>query len=458
MTDLRQAVSHRTQWQLQRSSNQEQVARGEPVRLTFWGVRGSAPAPGRHTLRYGGNTPCVELWLGSHLFILDAGTGLRELGHQLHSELRVPESGVPGLEACILLSHYHWDHVQGLPFFEPLYFAGNTFHLFGPRPAGNGRTGLNQILDALFTAPYFPVSTAALKAAYSLGELDGNSQFTLGPARIRTCPLNHPQGALAYRLEAGGVAIVYATDHEPGQAEADQALRTLARGADLLISDAQYRPEELGAQKQGWGHGSWESAAALARDADVKHLMLFHHEPLRSDEELDALLEQARRAFPQTSAAAEGTTVELSGRDIRVLARANGFTLNGLTVNGRDAPFDSAQGKQAAELAGRAAETQTYPAISIPSARSKRRHERIPLQNTESYGVLCNSARATVSRVLDLSEGGVSFLLDEESHVPETLHARLHVPMMAESELNLRRIYTKPLGQGLLRVGCSFGP
>jgi phosphoribosyl 1,2-cyclic phosphodiesterase len=453
VTDLRQAVFRRTQSQLQGSRNQELPAWGEPVRLTFWGVRGSAPAPGRQTLRYGGNTPCVELRVGSHLFILDAGTGLRELGRELHSEFQVP-----GLEACILLSHYHWDHVQGLPFFEPLYFAGNTFHLFGPRLGGNGRTGLSQILEALFAAPYFPVSTTALKAAYSLGELDGNSQFTLGPARIRTCALNHPQGALAYRVEAGGVAIVYATDHEPGQAEADQALRALARDADLLISDAQYRPEELGAQKQGWGHGSWESAAALARDAGVKHLMLFHHEPLRSDDEIDALLEQARRVFPQTSAAAEGTTVELSRRDIRVRARANGFALDGLTVNGRDLQaHQSTLAGRPAESVGRAAETQTYQAISLASARSKRRYERISLQNTESYGVLCNSARATVSRVLDLSEGGVSFLLDEESHVPETLHARLHVPLMPESELDLRRIYAKPLGQGLLRVGCSFG-
>ncbi len=439
MTDLRQAVFRRTQSQLERSRRQEQS-----VRLTFWGVRGSAPAPGRHTLRYGGNTPCVELRVGTHLFVLDAGTGLRELGRELHSEFQVR-----GLEAYILLSHYHWDHVQGLPFFEPLYFAGNTFHFFGPRLAGNGCTGLSQILEALFAAPYFPVSTAALKAAYSLGELDGNSQFTLGPARIRTCRLNHPQGALAYRVEAGSVAIVYATDHEPGQAEADEALRALARGADLLISDAQYRPEELGAQKQGWGHGSWESAAMLARDAGLKHLMLFHHEPLRSDEEVDALLEQARRVFPQTSAAAEGTTVELSGRDIRIRARANGFALSGLSVNPRD--------WNAPESVRRAAEAQSYPAISLAAARSKRRYERIFLQNTESYGVLSNSARATVSRVLDLSEGGVSFLLDEESHVPETLHARLHVPLMPESELDLRRIYTKPLGQGLLRVGCSFG-
>ncbi|MBI2956532.1 MAG: MBL fold metallo-hydrolase [Acidobacteria bacterium] len=283
------------------------------MQISFWGVRGSTPTPAFHTWRYGGNTPSVEVRAGEQLIILDAGTGIRDLGHQL-----CLESPPNGLQAALLFSHYHWDHVQGLPFFEPLYFQGNAIHIFGPRPQGADFVSLQDILQALFHGPFFPVTTSALKADYPTQELDVKSDFTLGPVRVRTCLLNHPQGSLAYRLEHGGVSVVYASDHEPGDADIDRALRQFARGADLLIADAQYRPEQLGAQKAGWGHGSWDAAVRMARAAEVRHLVLFHHEPLHSDEELDDILEQARQAFPQTWSATEGMQLDVSREGIQL--------------------------------------------------------------------------------------------------------------------------------------------
>ena len=287
------------------------------MRLTFWGVRGSVPSPGRDAWRYGGNTACVEIAAADgQLFILDAGTGIRDLGQQLLAEF-----ASPGLKAHLFLTHYHWDHIQGLPFFEPLYFAGNTIHIFGPTPQGELPASLPGVLQMLFRAPFFPVSPKQLRASYPLRELDWQSDFTVGATRIRTCRVHHPQGALAYRLDSRRASLVYATDHEPGNPECDAALRQLAAGADLLISDAQYRPEELGAQKSGWGHSSWQAAVDLARDAGVKNLVLFHHQPSRTDREIDQLLHAARQAFPNTLAAAEGLRIDLAPRQVRVDTR-----------------------------------------------------------------------------------------------------------------------------------------
>lgn len=289
------------------------------MQLTFWGVRGSAPAPERDAWRYGGNTPCLEIRdSDNQIFILDAGTGIRDLGRQLLADF-----ATPGLQANLLFTHYHWDHVQGLPFFEPLYFQGNSFNIFGPRPQADAPSSLAGVLHVLFRSPFFPISTSALKSHYSLQELDWSSDFTLGATRIRTCRLHHPQGALAYRLENRGAAIVFATDHEPGNEECDRALLQLARGAHLLITDAQYRPEELGAQKAGWGHSSWRAAAELARAAEVKNLFLFHHDPTRTDLEIDECLHQARRIFPSTWAAAEGMRLQVTRRQVRLDTRSH---------------------------------------------------------------------------------------------------------------------------------------
>ena len=289
------------------------------MELSFWGVRGSVPAPERDAWRYGGNTPCLELRdPDGQLFILDAGTGIRDLGRHLLAQL-----AQPGLRAHLLFTHYHWDHVQGLPFFEPVYFEGNHINVFGPRPQAAAPSSLAGVIHSLFRAPFFPVATSALKSNLPLQELDWASDFTLGQTRIRTCRTNHPQGAMAYRFENRHAAIVYATDHEPGHADFDQGLRQLARGADLLISDAQYRPEELGAQKAGWGHGSWKASAELARAVGVKNLVLFHHEPVRTDLEIDQIVVQAREIFPATWAAQEGMRVQVTRREARFSTRSH---------------------------------------------------------------------------------------------------------------------------------------
>lgn len=285
------------------------------MRLNFWGVRGSLPAPGRHAWRYGGNTPCLDVRAGGLLFILDAGTGIRELGQQLMEEF----SG-SFLEAHLLLTHYHWDQVQGLPFFKPLYSAGHAVHIFGPRPESQDPSSLKGVVEAIFRPPFFPIAARQLQIN-TLLELNWKSDFTLSGVRIRTCRLNHPQGAMAYRLDDGQVSFVYATDHEPGNREADGALGQLARGANLLVSDAQYRPDELKEGKAGWGHGSWKASVDIARAARVKNLVLFHHEPFRSDEELDHLVHQARRLFPHTWAAAEGMILEVTRKGIQVSCR-----------------------------------------------------------------------------------------------------------------------------------------
>ncbi|MFQ5778993.1 MAG: MBL fold metallo-hydrolase, partial [Terriglobia bacterium] len=225
------------------------------MQIHFWGVRGSLPAPEHHAWTYGGNTPCVEVRAGNQLFILDAGSGIRNLGRQLLTAR--PDAR---LEINLLLSHYHWDHIQGLPFFAPIYRPGCALRVIGPRPQGEATLSLSGVLNDVFRAPYFPVAASQLQAQVSTREVGSLADFAVGGARIRTCPLNHPQGALAYRIDYERASLVYATDYEPGIPELDRALRRLARGADVLISDAQYYPEELRGLRKGWGHSSWEAA------------------------------------------------------------------------------------------------------------------------------------------------------------------------------------------------------
>jgi ribonuclease BN (tRNA processing enzyme) len=256
--------------------------------------------------------------VGEHLFLLDAGTGIRELGRQLGQEFPSP-----GLTAHLFLTHYHWDHVQGLPFFEPLYFAGNTLHLYGPKPQLEGPGSFPGVLQVLFRAPFFPVNSRELSASYPLKELESGSQFSVEKTRVRTCSLRHPQGALAYRFDHGGTSLVYATDHEPGDKDRDRDLSEFVRGADVLIIDAQYLPEELAGEKKGWGHGSWRAATEFARTGKVKNLILFHHEPVRSDREIDYLMAQARKMFPRTWAASEGLLLEVTRQGMSVGSRAN---------------------------------------------------------------------------------------------------------------------------------------
>jgi phosphoribosyl 1,2-cyclic phosphodiesterase len=279
------------------------------MRARFWGVRGSIPVPGPQTNRYGGNTSCVEVVAdGMDPIIIDAGTGLRRLGKDLAAGAFGEGRGT----AHLLISHTHWDHIQGLPFFAPLYTRGNRLHVYARRRD----THLRAVFASQTEGPYFPVSLDQMRADVSFHELGDSQRFRIGPAEVRCTRLNHPWIALAYRIQVGDRALVYASDtapftdilfeHEfighppapgepidPGKAAALSAMRgalvDLCRGADLLIYDTQFTPEEY-RQKPHWGHSTPDDAIAVARDAGVSTLALYHHAPHRTDDEQDAIL------------------------------------------------------------------------------------------------------------------------------------------------------------------------
>ncbi|HTU00723.1 MAG TPA: response regulator [Candidatus Sulfotelmatobacter sp.] len=258
------------------------------VTVRFWGVRGSIPTASRETIGYGGNTPCIEVRLSGaeDIFILDGGTGLRELGRSLRGEGNITHG-------YLCFSHYHWDHIQGLPFFEPAYIPGNAFTLVGPaQPTAD----LLQVLSGQMASVYFPVGLEQFGARLSFEEIDEGS-VTLGGVHFDTLSSIHPGRALIYRIIQDDKRIVYATDNElpafwkarggPTTHEVSRFLRFFA-DADLLIHDAQFTPEEL-ERRHGWGHSSWTDVLDIAVAARVKQLMLFHHDPDHSDTFLDAI-------------------------------------------------------------------------------------------------------------------------------------------------------------------------
>lgn len=261
------------------------------VFIKFWGTRGSIPTPGTRTRKFGGNTSCVEVRVGETLFILDAGSGLRELGSDLLARGKKP------IVAHLLLSHSHWDHVQGFPFFAPAYVPGNEVILYGSKP---GDDRYHRLLSGQMKSDYFPVDFAALNAVIRQDYLQEGGKDVAG-ARIETFPLNHPGGALAYSFTVGRKKVVYATDNElifdagkPAELRpAPPELVRFVQGADLLITDSQYTDAQY-ATRKGWGHSSCFSTTDLAVQAGVKMLATFHHEPANSDEEIDAMIEACR--------------------------------------------------------------------------------------------------------------------------------------------------------------------
>jgi phosphoribosyl 1,2-cyclic phosphodiesterase len=270
------------------------------LNVRFLGVRGSIATPGAHTIA-GGNTACVEVTAGDSRVIIDAGTGLRQLGDERMAH--GPRA------STILLSHLHWDHISGLPFFTPVYVPGHTVEIMsGP----NGVMPLADAMRELFRAPFFPVDYAQLGGNLVTRELKANDRFAVGAINVTMAKLNHPDPVYGFRLEHGGRAIVYATDTEH-YACVDPTLAKLAAGADVLIYDAQYTPAEY-PSKVGWGHSTWQAGVDLARAAGVPQLVLFHHDPGRTDVQLAAIEAEARAAYPGTIAAREGTVLVASAR------------------------------------------------------------------------------------------------------------------------------------------------
>lgn len=303
-------------------------AKSSPARLTFWGVRGSIPSPGPGTVGYGGNTSCLEFRAGHEIIILDAGTGLRGLGRKLAGEFK----GQP-LDLTLLLTHTHWDHIQGLPFFQPVYQPQCRLNILGYEGA---RKSLVTVLSGQMESPYFPVLFDELPGNVQIEELK-DMEFQVGPVQVKAAFANHPGICVGYKLITDEGTVAYFPDNEPhssshhsgkpqsadneaARAFAEQQERLTAQflnGTDVLVLDSQYDDEEYKSHL-GWGHGCVSYAVSLALRAKVKKLFLFHHDPDHDDAKLDRMLADARKlvadaASPmQVEAAREGTVVELA--------------------------------------------------------------------------------------------------------------------------------------------------
>jgi len=250
---------------------------GETMKVEFWGTRGSIATPGPTTVRYGGNTPCVSATLrDGSLLILDAGTGIRRLGNLLLR--RQPVS------AHLLLSHCHWDHIQGFPFFAPAYLPGTQLTIHGYAAA---RQKIRKTMTDQMEGAYFPVDFPALKASIEFVDVV-EEPLVIATARISRTETNHPGGGAGFRIQEDEHSFVYLTDNELGDGDGQRFVR-FCQGASLVIHDAQYTPEEL-QKHRGWGHSSYVEVLALAREAGVRQVALFHHDPERSDEEMDRLV------------------------------------------------------------------------------------------------------------------------------------------------------------------------
>lgn len=272
------------------------------MEITFWGVRGSIAVSGERFARTGGNTTCVEVTHAGERLILDGGTGLRALGERL---------GFAPVRGTLLFTHLHWDHIQGVPFFTPAFHPDSDLGFVGVERPG---ADLREVLALQMRPPTFPVGLGALVGVRRFTAVDPARPFEIGPFRITPCEQDHPDGVVAYRIEAGERALVFATDTEHGGAP-DRRLLDLAEGADLLIHDAQYTTAEYegraGPPRRGWGHSTFAEAVAVARLASVERLALFHHDPTRSDTGVEAIEAEARRALPGAFAAREGRSVAL---------------------------------------------------------------------------------------------------------------------------------------------------
>jgi phosphoribosyl 1,2-cyclic phosphodiesterase len=298
------------------------------MRLKFWGTRGSISTPGKQTVRYGGNTPCTELRLtNGELIILDAGTGIRNLGTEL---LQHGES----VNAHLLVSHPHWDHIQGFPFFKPAFVSGNEITVVGGE---TDRVSLQKMIADQMNKVYFPVQLNELKATLKFCRI-GEEQFNVYDAVVTTLYVNHPTFAIGYRITHRGKSLVYISDNEPFDRRVAQAIRNVdkaivdsynrskgdpnqrvfdfVREADVLIHDATYTPEEY-VNRVGWGHSDYLFTLKVAAEGKVKRLVLFHHDPAHSDDKIDDILKKCRNEIRNRRykfdcvAAAEGMELEV---------------------------------------------------------------------------------------------------------------------------------------------------
>ncbi|CAM8663668.1 MAG: MBL fold metallo-hydrolase [Rhodoferax sp.] len=287
------------------------------MKVRFWGVRGSIASPGPHTVRYGGNTTCIEIRTDNNeLIILDAGTGIFPLSQTLLAEMPIT--------ANVLITHSHWDHIQGLPFFIPNFIPGNTLRLHGGFDPVSGK-GIEQVMSVQLQYSYFPVREEEMKGRIEYVTLSPGEPVQVGSATVTPCLLNHPVVDFGYRIDCNGKSVFFTGDHEPpyniydpqdeGYAayqslvdEKNRAIVEAIRGVDVLIADTSYTAEEYPAKK-GWGHGTFATSIELAQQAGVQVLFCTHHEPTRSD---DALESAFAKALSQHGAPQQGLDIRLA--------------------------------------------------------------------------------------------------------------------------------------------------
>jgi phosphoribosyl 1,2-cyclic phosphodiesterase len=269
--------------------------------VRFWGVRGSIACPGEAYVRFGGNTSCLEVRCGSHLILLDGGTGLRELGRKLDQE--------GPLDADIFFSHSHLDHIVGIPFFRPLFNPKNRFRLWAGHLVPNHE--LNGVLCAMMAEPLFPVPPAVFSASTEFHDFHAGETLTpRAGITVRTARLNHPNGATGYRIEFGGRVLCYVTDTEHVPGKPDKTILELISGADLFIYDCTYTDEEF-PRFVNWGHSTWQEGVRLADAANARRLVLFHHDPAHDDHFMDKVAADADELRPGTLVAHEGMAIHL---------------------------------------------------------------------------------------------------------------------------------------------------
>jgi phosphoribosyl 1,2-cyclic phosphodiesterase len=269
----------------------------------FWGVRGSIACPSPQHVVYGGNTSCIEVYAGDLRLVMDAGTGIRNLGHDFIRD------GVK--KGVLMLTHSHWDHINGFPFFGPAFMANNQFTIYAGHLANAG--GIENVLQTQMANPTFPVPLEALQADLSFEDFDAGEEWSLGGGvTVKTQPLNHPNGATGYRVEHGGRSVVYVTDTEHIPGKPDQTVLKLIDGADLVIYDCTYTDAEFPA-KVGWGHSTWQEGVRLCKMANVKQMAIFHHDPDHNDDFMRTVEAEARAKWSGTVVAREAMLIAVSG-------------------------------------------------------------------------------------------------------------------------------------------------